>query len=150
MFRGTQFLSLDAKGRLAIPSRQRERLMQLCDSHLVITAHPQRCLLIYPEPGFAELERKLNAMPAHLEETTALQRLLIGYANDVDMDAQGRVLLTPAQREFAALEKRVALVGMVNRFELWDEAAWQATIKEAEGVDLARLANNPETASFSF
>lgn len=150
MFRGTQFLSLDAKGRLAIPSRQRERLTQLCDAHLVITAHPQRCLLIYPEPGFAELERKLNAMPAHLEETTALQRLLIGYANDVDMDAQGRVLLTPAQREFAALEKRVALVGMVNRFELWDEAAWQATIKAAEGVDLSRLADNPETASFSF
>jgi MraZ protein len=116
----------------------------------VITAHPQRCLLIYPEPGFAELERKLNAMPAHLKETTALQRLLIGYANDVDMDAQGRVLLTPAQREFAALDKRVALVGMVNRFEIWDEAAWQATIKDAEEVDLSSLAENPETATFSF
>jgi MraZ protein len=150
MFRGTQFLSLDAKGRLAIPSRQRQRLADLCGAHLVITAHPQRCLLIYPEPGFAELERKLNAMPAHLEETTALQRLLIGYANDVEMDAQGRVLLTPAQREFAGLDKHVALVGMVNRFELWDEAAWQTTIKQAEDVDLAQLAKNPETASFSF
>ncbi|MEA3640209.1 MAG: division/cell wall cluster transcriptional repressor MraZ [Lamprobacter sp.] len=150
MFRGTQFLNLDAKGRLAIPSRQRERLAQLCDSHLVITAHPQRCLLVYPEPGFADLERKLNAMPAHLQETTALQRLLIGYANDVEMDAQGRVLLTPAQRAFAGLEKRVALVGMVNRFELWDESAWQTTIRNAEDIDLSRLANNPQTASFSF
>lgn len=150
MFRGTHLLNLDAKGRLAIPARQRERLARICDSRLVITAHPHRCLLVYPEPAFEEMERKLNAMPAHSEETEALQRLVIGYAHDVEMDAQGRVLVTPAQRKFASLDKVVALVGRVNRFELWDEAAWQKTIGEAEMVDLKRLAANPETASFSF
>lgn len=150
MFRGTQFLSLDAKGRLAVPSRQRERLERLCDSRLVITAHPQRCLLIYPEPEFVELERRLNEMPAHMPNVAPLQRLVIGYANEVEPDAQGRVLLTPAQRRFATLDKRVALVGMVNRFELWDEDAWNATIAEAEAVDLQGLAANPDTASFKF
>jgi len=146
VFTGTQVLSLDDKGRLAIPARQRERLAKVCDSRLVITADPQRCLLVYPEPTFDELARKLNALPAFAKETRALQRLLIGYANEVEMDGQGRVLLTPAQRDYARLDKRVVLVGQYNRFELWDEAAWQQTLAESEAVSLEALSGHPDTA----
>ena len=149
-FRGTAFLNLDDKGRLAIPARQREVLLRGDGARLVITAHPQRCLLVYPEPTFTELEAKLIAMPAHREETAALQRLIIGHANDVEPDAQGRVPLTPAQRAYASLDKRVVLVGVGNRMELWDEAAWQQTMQIVESIDLARLAADPATAGFSF
>jgi len=148
VFTGAQTLNLDAKGRLAIPARQRDRLAQICDSRLVITADPQHCLLVYPEPSFAEMARTLNAMPAFAPETRALQRLLIGLANEVEMDGQGRVLLTPAQREYAHIDKRAVLVGQVNRFELWAEEAWQQTLKESQAISLESLSANPDTAAF--
>lgn len=149
-FRGTAYLNLDDKGRLAIPARQREILSRGDCSRLVITAHPHPCLLIYPEPTFAEVEAKLVAMPAHREETALLQHLIIGYANDCEPDAQGRVPLTPPQREFAGLDKRVVLVGAGNRMEVWDEAAWQQRMQVVRSLDLTKLAADPATASFSF
>ena len=123
---------------MAIPARQRDRLAQVCDSRLVITADPQHCLLVYPEPTFAEMARKLNEMPAFAPQTRALQRLLIGLANEVEMDAQGRVLLTPSQREYA----------QINRFELWAEDAWQQTLRESQEISLESLSENPATAAF--
>jgi len=148
VFTGAQTLNLDAKGRLAIPARQRERLAQVCDSRLVITADPQHCLLVYPEPTFAEMARSLNALPAFAPQTRALQRLLIGFANEVEMDAQGRVLLTPSQREYAQIDKRAVMVGQVNRFELWAEEAWQQTLKDSQELSLEALASNPDMAGF--
>jgi MraZ protein len=133
---------------MAIPARQRDRLAEVCDSRLVITADPQHCLLVYPEPTFAEMARKLNEMPAFAPQTRALQRLLIGLANEVEMDAQGRVLLTPSQREYAQIDKRVVLVGQVNRFELWAEDAWQQTLRESQEISLESLSENPATAAF--
>jgi MraZ protein len=148
VFTGAQTLNLDTKGRLAIPARQRDRLAQICDSRLVITADPQHCLLVYPEPNFAEMARKLNAMSGFAPETRALKRLLIGLANEVEMDGQGRVLLTPSQREYAQIDKRAVLVGQVNRFELWAEEAWQQTLKESQELSLEALSSNPDTAAF--
>ena len=149
MFRGTHYLNVDAKGRLAIPASQRSLLADYCDSKLVITADLQRCLLLYPEPHFAEVERKLNAMPTFADATRVLQRVIIGYATQVQPDAQGRVLLSPSQRDFARLDKRVALVGVGNRYELWDEAMWQEKLREAEAFDLKSLAADPAMADFS-
>jgi len=149
LFRGTHYLNVDAKGRLAIPASQRSLLADYCDSKLVITADLQRCLLLYPEPHFAEVERKLNAMPTFADATRVLQRVIIGYATQVQPDAQGRVLLSPSQRDFARLDKRVALVGVGNRYELWDEAMWQEKLREAEAFDLKSLAADPAMADFS-
>jgi MraZ protein len=149
VFTGAQTLNIDAKGRMAIPTRQRERLASVCDNRLVITADPQQCLLIYPEPTFVAMAHKLNAMPAFAPQTRALQRLLIGLANEVEMDAQGRVLLTPAQREYACIDKRAVLVGQVNRYELWDEPAWHQTLSESQQLSLENLVANPETATFT-
>jgi len=149
LFRGTQYLNVDAKGRLAIPASQRALLADFCDSKLVVTADPQRCLIVYPEPHFVEVERKLNAMPTFADATRVLQRILIGYATSVQPDAQGRILLSPSQRDFAGLDKQVALVGVGNRYELWDEAGWREKLREAEAFDLKSLAEDPAMADFS-
>jgi MraZ protein len=150
VFRGVTYLNLDTKGRLAIPARQRERLARQCDSKLVITADPQHCLLVYPETTWTEIERKLMTLPSFDARSRALQRLLIGYANDVEIDSQGRVMVTSEQREYANLDKRVALVGVGNKFELWDEAIWRQTLKEAEATfDMASLTADSELGSLS-
>jgi MraZ protein len=150
VFRGVSYLNLDAKGRLAIPARQRERLARLCDSKLVITADPQHCLLVYPDSTWTEIERKLMSLPSFDQQSRALQRLLIGYANEVEIDSQGRVMVTSEQRDYAQLDKRAALVGVGNKFELWDEAAWRKTLEEAEAsFNMASLAANSELGSLS-
>ncbi|NEX18863.1 division/cell wall cluster transcriptional repressor MraZ [Thiorhodococcus mannitoliphagus] len=126
MFRGVSIVNLDAKGRLAIPSKHRERLQEMCDSHLVVTVDRDRCLLLYPEPEWEIIERKFSALPSLDPTARALQRLYVGNAQEVDVDAQGRILLPQYLREFASLEKRVACVGQGIKFELWDEDAWHA------------------------
>ncbi len=119
-------LNLDAKGRIAIPTRYRERLQEICASQLVITADKDRCLLIYPKPIWREIEEKLNDMPSFDEASRSLQRLYIGNAQDIDMDGQGRILLPQELRKFASLDKKIALVGQIRKFELWDEETWNA------------------------
>lgn len=150
MFRGAYVLSLDAKGRLAIPARFRDRLQSCCDSRLVVTVDRDRCLLIYPEPTWIEIERQLERLPSFNPETRKLQRLYIGNAHEVDMDGQGRVLLPPGLRRFASLDKRVALVGQGKKFELWDEETWSGNCEEwLNDVDLSQLESSPDIASLS-
>lgn len=150
MFRGVSILSLDAKGRLAIPARYREQLQECCASRLVITVDRDRCLLIYPEPNWIEIERKLERLPSFNPAARKLQRLYIGHAHDVEMDGQGRVLLPPELRRFASLDKRVALVGQSNKFELWDEDTWTGQRDEwLNEADIGQLEATPDFASLS-
>lgn len=140
MFRGANQLNLDAKGRLAIPTRYRERLRELCDSQLVITVDTDHCLLIYPLPEWLEIERKLMKLPSFDKTARQIQRLMVGYATDVEMDGQGRVLLPPPLRSFAGLEKHVVMIGQGSKFELWDEELWTKQRDEwLETVDLGQL-----------
>ena len=124
MFRGVTALNLDTKGRMAIPTRHRERLRECCASQLVITVDTDRCLLLYPAPVWSEIEAKLEALPSFNKAARILQRLYIGHAHEVELDGQGRILLPPELRKFANLDKRVALVGQGKKFELWDEETW--------------------------
>ena len=150
MFRGVSSLNLDAKGRLAMPARYREQLRAYCGSRLVITIDSDRCLLIYPEPNWNEIERKLEKLPSFNPTARKLQRLYIGHAHDVEMDAQGRMQLPAELRRFANLDKRVTLIGQSNKFELWDEDTWierrDAWLSED---DLAHLESSPEFSSLS-
>lgn len=140
MFRGVNRINLDAKGRLAIPTRYRERLRECCASELVITVDPDHCLLIYPMPEWQEIECKLMKLPSFNKAARQLQRLLVGYATELEMDAQGRVLLPPLLREFAGLKKHAVLIGQGIKFELWDESRWNEQRDEwLEGVDLEAL-----------
>lgn len=150
MFRGVSILNLDAKGRLAIPARYREQLQACCASRLVITVDADHCLLIYPEPNWVEIERKLERLPSFNPTARKLQRLYIGHAQDVEMDAQGRVLLPPSLRSFASLDKRVALVGQSNKFELWDEDAWVGRRDQwLNEADLQQMETATDFASLS-
>ena len=124
MFRGVNIISLDAKGRFAMPTRYREQLASSCSSKLVATVDRDHCLLIYPFPEWEDIERKLVKLPSFNKQARSLQRLLIGHATELDMDANGRMLLTPPLRKFAGLEKRAVLIGQGNKFELWDEQLW--------------------------
>jgi len=126
LFRGVNRITLDAKGRLAIPTRYRERLREQCGSELVVTVDIDGCLLLYPLPEWQEIERKLMKLPSFNKAARRLQRLLVGHAVDLEMDAQGRVLLPAPLREYAGMEKQVMMVGQMNKFELWDEARWNA------------------------
>ena len=125
MFRGVHHLSVDVKGRLTLPARHRERLDTLCAGHLVATIDTQsRCLLVYPLPTWEELERQIQALPALNPAVRRFQRLLIGYASDIECDGNGRLLLPPSLRDYAGLDKKAVLVGQGNKMELWDENKW--------------------------
>jgi transcriptional regulator MraZ len=129
MFRGATSLNLDAKGRLAVPSRHREAMLTQCAGHLVLTAHPHRCLLLYPQPAWEPIQAKMMALSSFDKQSSVLQRLLVGYAEDIEMDNAGRLLVSPSLREFAVLEKQVMLVGQGSHFELWNMDAWRAQLE---------------------
>lgn len=124
MFRGVNSLNLDAKGRMVMPTRYRQRLMDSCNGQLVITVDRDHCLLLYPLPEWELIERKLAKLPSFNKQARRLQRLLIGHATEVELDGAGRVLLPPLLRDFASLDKRAVLIGQSNKFELWSEELW--------------------------
>lgn len=151
MLRGINTISLDNKGRLAIPSRYRDALSECCDSQLVLTVDRDGCLLLYPLPVWEEIERKLIRLPALNPQVKYLQRLLIGYATECVLDNQGRILIPESLRLFAALDKSVILIGQGNKFEIWDETAWEkqksAWLHSENTVDFDSLC--PELSSLS-
>ena len=125
MFRGANKVTLDAKGRVAMPARYRETLVERSEGRLVTTVdRADKCLLIYPLPDWEEIERKLMRLPTLHPQARRLQRLMVGHATDLELDGHGRVLLPPKLREFAGLARQGVLIGQGNRFELWDEARW--------------------------
>jgi len=127
MFRGITPINLDAKGRLAIPTRYRDEIQDRCAQKMVLTVdHRERCLLVYPQPDWQSVEAQVNALPNHSKTARRLQHMLIGHATDLDLDSAGRLLIPALHREHAHLEKRVVLMGQGHRFEIWSEAVWQA------------------------
>ncbi|WP_332671364.1 division/cell wall cluster transcriptional repressor MraZ [Aromatoleum sp.] len=124
MFQGAIALSLDAKGRLAIPARHRDSLVP-DGAPLVITAHPHQCLLVYPRSTWEGIRQQVSALPGLDPATASLKRLLIGFAQEEELDAAGRVLVAPSSRQWAGLDKQVWLVGQGSHFELWSDAGWQ-------------------------
>jgi len=128
MFQGAAALSLDAKGRLAIPSRHRDALA-IENGQVVITAHPHGCLLVYPVPAWMPIRDKVLSAPSLDPVSAQLKRLLVGFAQDEALDSAGRVLIAPSLRQFARLEKQVWLVGQGSHFELWSDAGWQKQLE---------------------
>mgnify|MGYP006294637653 CR=1 FL=1 len=151
MFRGVSSINLDDKGRLAVPTRYRAELSECCDSQLVVTVGLDRCLLLYPLPEFEEIERKLVKLPTLNKKVKRLQRLLVGHATECEMDGQGRFLIPEPLRAFAGLERRVALIGQGNKFEIWDEVSWASARDEwIEEEHADEEALSPELVSLAF
>ena len=127
MFRGLNAVSIDNKGRIAIPARYRQLIKDKAEEMLVLTIDPQEsCLWLYAYPQWEEIEATLNSLPSFSPPARRIQRLLIGHATELEMDKNGRILLPPLLREYAALDKNIMLVGQSNKFEIWDEAQWRA------------------------
>ena len=124
MFRGVTKVTLDAKGRLAIPTRYREKLISRCDGQMVVTVDRDYCLLIYPYSDWEEIERKLIRLPSLNKQARRLQRLMVGYATELELDGNGRILISKELREFAGIERHAILIGQGKKFELWDDQAW--------------------------
>ena len=131
MFRGANAINLDPKGRVTIPSRYRQLLLDDCEGQLVCTIHTdQTCLVLYPLSEWEDIELKLSRLTSTDIHERRIQRLLLGHAMDGLMDKNGRFLLAPTLRDFAKLEKQIMLVGQRNRFEIWNADLWQAQIEE--------------------
>jgi MraZ protein len=125
---------MDSKGRLAVPTRYRERLVEGCGGKLVVTISlMDRCLTVHPFPDWQRLEDEIKALPALDPQVRAISHLLIGHATECDLDGHGRMLLPQSLRDFASLDKRVHMVGQVRRFELWNEDAWSTRRDELLG-----------------
>ena len=130
MFQGATALTLDAKGRMAVPAKHRDALTAPSEGRLVLTAHPHRCLLLYPAPAWAPIRAQVLAAPSLQADSAKVRRLLVGFAEDLELDAAGRLLVSPALRQFAALEKSIWMVGQGSHFEVWSDALWQQQQEE--------------------
>ena len=127
MFRGVNQVNMDAKGRLTVPTRYRDEIIESCRGSMVVTIDTEeRCLLIYPQPAWEDIQRKVESLPSFNTAARRVQRLLIGHATDIPMDRNGRLLITPPLREYANLDKQTVLLGQGNKLELWDESVWNA------------------------
>lgn len=123
-FKGASQVTIDAKGRLAMPSKYRRTIMNYCSGELVLTADRDECLLIYPEPDWRKIESALISLPSFDKHARFVQRLMLGYAAECEMNSQGRVLLPPPLREFAHINRQTVLIGQGSKFELWDYEHW--------------------------
>ncbi len=128
LFRGLNAINLDAKGRIAIPSRYRGIVDEHCQGKMIVTieATDGECLVIYPLNEYEEIQRKVEALPSFSATAKRLKGLFIGHATDVELDSSGRILVPPTLRTYVGLEKKAVLVGQGKKFELWDEDAWNA------------------------
>jgi len=125
VFRGINAVNIDSKGRMAMPTRYRERLQLDAKGVVVITIDTEEnCLLLYPLPAWEVIELKLTKLPSFNSAARRIQRLLIGHATEVELDSQGRVLVPSLLRDYAKLEKKSILLGQGTKFELWSERAW--------------------------
>ncbi len=146
MFQGATELSLDAKGRLAVPTRYRDALHS-GGGAVVLTAHPDGCVLLYPRPAWEPIGSRIQQLSSFNEQARWWQRLLVGFAEELSLDAQGRLLVSPALRKFAALKKEVMLVGQGSHFEIWDVQAWEQKLSQA--MTLASTTPPPGTDNFT-
>jgi len=125
MFRGAAKVTLDAKGRMVLPARVRDVLLQRGEQQLVATVDRDQCVLVYPLGDWQKLQDQLMSLPNLNSEARWLQRLLVGYATDLEIDSHGRVLIPGELREFTGLQRDAMLFGQGNHLELWDESAWK-------------------------
>jgi MraZ protein len=129
VFQGASSLSLDAKGRLSVPTRHRDVLSATAAGQLTITKHPHGCLMVFPRPEWEKFRERIAQLPMSAQW---LKRIFLGSAMDVDMDGTGRVLVSPELRAAAGLTRDAMLLGMGSHFELWDKTTYDA--KEAEAI----------------
>lgn len=151
MARGSYIVSIDAKGRMSIPTKLRDGLQRVSDGQLVVTVSPTgECLWLYTLLAWEAVERKLVSLPTLNQQARKLRRMLIGHADDCDMDGSGRILVPAHLREYAQISKKAVLVGQGDKYEIWDEAHWEAHRNEMLTVEMDESSLPAELETMSF
>ena len=129
LFKGIHNINLDSKGRLGIPTTYRDLIMSLLKGSMVITIDTEeKCLLLYPSSIWSKIQNKINELPSFNKNARRIQRLLIGHAEDIDVDSSGRILISRPLREYASLTKKIILIGQGEKFEIWDQHSWNENV----------------------
>ena len=131
LFKGIHNLSLDSKGRLGIPVKYRDNIIGLVKGAMVITIDTEeKCLLLYPSNFWSKIQDKISNLPSFNKNARRIQRLLVGHAEDIDVDSNGRILISKPLREYASLTKKVILIGQGEKFEIWDQGTWSQNVEK--------------------
>tara|TARA_Y100000590_G_scaffold423239_1_gene528840 strand:+ start:29804 stop:30295 length:492 start_codon:yes stop_codon:yes gene_type:complete len=131
MFKGIHNINLDTKGRLAIPTKFREVITNQVNGNMVITIDTEeKCLLLYTLQIWNEIQKRINNLPSFNKNARRIQRLLVGHAEDVVMDNNGRILISKPLRNSADLVKKVTLIGQGEKFEIWNDDLWQSQVSK--------------------
>lgn len=137
MFRGINSVTLDAKGRMALPARHREAVRARSAGRLVTTIDIREpSLLMYALPDWEAVEGRLQTLANIRPSARRLQRLLIGHATDMELDGNGRVLLPQMLRDYATLDRKLVVLGQGNKIEIWSEQNWHARMEDWLGEDM--------------
>lgn len=121
MFIGEYSLSMDNKGRMAVPAKFRANL----GSGAVLTRGLDRSLFLYPKAQWDDIAKKLAALPISQSNSRAFARLMLAGAWDIEIDKQGRMMVPDYLRKFAGITKKVVVAGLYDRLEIWNEEEWQ-------------------------
>ncbi len=140
MFNGRFEHTIDAKGRVSIPSRFREILSsQYADDRLIVTSFIDPCLIAYPVAEWQALEERVRALPRFDPAVVQLKRLLVSGATECPIDKNGRILIPPVLRQFAGLDREIIWAGMTDTIEIWSKDGWDHMFEQARGPDLPEL-----------
>lgn len=137
MFQGETAITIDDKGRLAVPTAYRELVAREAGGRLVLTYNPFEAgsLYLYPVAAWQRVRDAVNALPKTKSVNRALQLKLVGAACEVEPDGNGRISIPASMRSAVGIERRAVLLGMGDKFELWSEQAHHAQISQVIGDD---------------
>ena len=133
MFMGEYNHTIDAKGRLIVPSKFREILGDV----FVVTKGLDGCLFVYDNEAWTEFEEKLKSLPLTNKEARTFVRFFLAGAASVEVDKQGRILVPSVLKEFAGINKDVVLVGVASRIEIWSRERWEDASSYEDMEDIA-------------
>ena len=141
MFRGKFEHTIDDKGRISVPARFREVLQASNDDRVVITnfiISSTRCLDVYPQAAWVRLEEQLREKPQFDQRVMRFQNFYVANAHECILDKQGRILLAPSLREYAALKRDAVFTSALDKFRIWDKEQWDRVFGEAEQAFIDR------------
>lgn len=151
MFRGASSLSMDDKGRFAVPTKYRDTLLSEDLGTVICTiALNEPCLWLYPLAQWQDIEERLAKVSNMNPRARRMQRMLLGNATEYQLDKNGRILLAPSLRAHADLGKKIMLVGLMNKFEIWDEERWHEQMRQDTEIErLGEFESTPDLDNFS-
>jgi MraZ protein len=139
MFLGSTPLSLDAKGRLTVPTKHRDDLFLAGEKQVVLTASPYNYLILYTMPHWEKVQSQLAPLSNTNPAIAIVKRMVLGHAEKLELDGSGRLLVSPILRDHARLEKDVVMAGVGSNLEIWNAADWKAQQEAAKLIDLSLL-----------